>query len=87
MLNHRRPDDRPEDDENFVFVTDGIEAAVAKAKELAGDKNVGVNGGQMARQCLDAGLLECKRDPTDAGIARGRDGIFAGRAHKAQENG
>ena len=58
VLTHRRPDDRPEDDENFVFVTDGIEAAVAKAKELAGDKNVAVNGGQMARQCLEAGLLD-----------------------------
>jgi dihydrofolate reductase len=53
---HRRPDDRPEDDDNFVFVT--IEAAVAKAKELAGDKNVVVNGGQMARQCLEAGLFD-----------------------------
>jgi N-acetylglucosamine-6-phosphate deacetylase len=50
VLTHRRPDDRPADDEDFVFVTDGIEAAVAKAKELAGDKNVAVNGGQMARQ-------------------------------------
>lgn len=58
VLTHERPEDRPEDDENFVFVTDGIEAAVAKAKELAGDKNVGVNGGQMARQCLEAGLLD-----------------------------
>jgi dihydrofolate reductase len=58
VLTHRRPDDRPEDDENFVFVTDGIEAAVAKAKDLAGDKNVAVNGGQMARQCLAAGLLD-----------------------------
>ena len=58
VLTHRRPDDRPEDDENFVFVTDGIEAAVAKAKELAGDKNVAVNGGQMARLCLEAGLLD-----------------------------
>jgi dihydrofolate reductase len=48
----------PEDDGNFVFVTDGIEAAVAMAKELAGDKNVAVNGGQMARQCLEAGLLD-----------------------------
>ena len=57
VLTHHRPDDRP-DDENFVFVTDGIEAAVAKAKELAGDKNVGVNGGEMARQCLEAGLLD-----------------------------
>ncbi len=58
VVTHQRPDDRPEDDENFVFVTDGIEAAVAKAKELAGEKNVGVNGGQMARQCLEAGLLD-----------------------------
>lgn len=58
VLTHQRPEDRPEDDENFVFVTEGIEAAVAKAKELAGDKNVGVNGGQMARQCLEAGLLD-----------------------------
>ncbi|MEU6882425.1 dihydrofolate reductase family protein [Streptomyces sp. NPDC046712] len=58
VLTHRRPDDRPEDDENFVFVTDGIEAAVARARQLAGDKNVVVNGGQMARQCLEAGLLD-----------------------------
>ena len=58
VLTHGRPDDRPKDDENFVFVTDGIEAAVAKARELAGDKNVAVNGGQMARQCLEAGLLD-----------------------------
>ena len=39
-------------------MTDGFEAAVAKAKELAGDRNVGVNGGQMALQCLEAGLLD-----------------------------
>ncbi len=58
VLTHRRPEDRPEDDENFVFVTEGIEAAVARAKELAGDKNVVVNGGQMARQALEAGLLD-----------------------------
>jgi dihydrofolate reductase len=58
VLTHRLPQDRPAEDENFVFVTEGIEAAVAKAREIAGDKNVGVNGGQMARQCLDAGLLD-----------------------------
>jgi dihydrofolate reductase len=58
VLTHRRPADRPEDDENFVFVTDGIEAAVAKATELAGGRNVAVNGGQMARQALEAGLLD-----------------------------
>jgi dihydrofolate reductase len=58
VLTHRPPEDRPLADENFVFVTEGIEAAIAKAKELAGDKNVGVNGGQMARQALEAGLLD-----------------------------
>jgi len=58
VLTHHPPQDRPAADENFVFVTEGIEAAVAKAKEIAGDKNVVVNGGQMARQCLEAGLLD-----------------------------
>ena len=58
VLTHNPPQDRPRADENFVFVTDGIEAAVAKAKEIAGDRNVAVNGGQMARQALEAGLLD-----------------------------
>jgi hypothetical protein len=51
-------DDRPEGDENFVFVTTGIQDAVAKAKEIADGKDVGVNGGEIARQCFDAGLLD-----------------------------
>jgi len=58
VLTHEPPPDRPAADENFVFVTEGIQAAVAKAKEIAGDRNVVVNGGQMARQCLEAGLLD-----------------------------
>jgi len=37
---------------------DQIEAAVAAAQEIAGDKGVGVNGGEMARQALEAGLLD-----------------------------
>ena len=59
VLTHRPPEDRPQADENYVFVTEGIEAAIARAKEIAGDdRNVGVNGGQMARQALEAGLLD-----------------------------
>jgi len=46
----------PRSDDNFVFVTEGIEAAVATAKEIAGDKSVAVNSGQMARQAPEAGL-------------------------------
>jgi dihydrofolate reductase len=58
VLTHDPPGDRPRADDNFVFVTDGIEAAVGKAKEIAGDKTVAVNSGQMARQALEAGLLD-----------------------------
>jgi dihydrofolate reductase len=58
VLTHNPPADRPAADENFVFVTEGIEAAVAKAREIAGDKNVVVNSGQMAQQALDAGLID-----------------------------
>ena len=58
VLTHEPPDDRPAADENFVFVTEGIEAAVAKAREIAADRGVAVNGGQMARQALEAGLLD-----------------------------
>ena len=58
VLTHRPPTDRPQADENFVFVSGGIEEAVAKATEIAGDKDVAVNGGQMAKQALEAGLLD-----------------------------
>jgi dihydrofolate reductase len=58
VLTHTPPADRPLEDENFVFVTEGIEAAVSKAQELAGGKEVGLNGGQIARQALEAGLVD-----------------------------
>jgi len=57
VLTHNPPqgwDDNP----NFFFVTEGIEAAVDKARQISGDKIVGVNGGVIARQCLNAGLLD-----------------------------
>jgi dihydrofolate reductase len=46
------------EDAPFHFVGDGIESAVAKAKEIAGDKIVGVASPDITRQCLDAGLLD-----------------------------
>jgi len=58
VLTHNPPADRPLEDENFAFVTGGVEAAVAKARELAGGKVVGLNGGQIARQALEAGLVD-----------------------------
>jgi dihydrofolate reductase len=45
-------------DAPFFFVTDGVEAAVHKARELAGDRTVAVGGGTIAGQCLELGLLD-----------------------------
>ena len=43
----------------FTFVNDGVESAVARAKETAGGKDVLVAGGaSIAQQCLRAGLLD-----------------------------
>ncbi|MGC1210005.1 MAG: dihydrofolate reductase family protein [Micromonospora sp.] len=43
----------------FHFVTDGIEAALARARAAAGDRVVSVAGGASAvRQCLAVGLLD-----------------------------
>jgi dihydrofolate reductase len=58
VVTHSVPEGWPRDDAPFTFVTDGIERAIEQAKELAGDKVVGVNGGTIASQCLDAGLLD-----------------------------
>jgi dihydrofolate reductase len=58
VVTHSVPEGWPREDAPFTFVTDGIESAIEQAKALAGDKVVGVNGGTIARQCLDAGLLD-----------------------------
>jgi dihydrofolate reductase len=43
----------------YTFVTDGIEAALERARAAAGDKNVGIWGGaNIIRQYLKAGLLD-----------------------------
>jgi dihydrofolate reductase len=42
----------------FSFVTDGVEAAVAKAREIAGESTVAVAAGTIAGQCLELGLLD-----------------------------
>ena len=45
--------------DRFHFVTDGVGAAVAAAREVAGDKDVVVmGGGEVIRQALDEGLLD-----------------------------
>ena len=58
VLTHSVPDGWERDGEWFTFVSDGIEAAIEKARELAGGKGVGLNSGTIASQALNAGLLD-----------------------------
>lgn len=60
VVTHQVPTDwvAAHPDAPFFFVNDGLEAAVVRAKELAGDRDVLVSGGTTARQCLDLDLLD-----------------------------
>ena len=58
ILTHKPPDDAPIGKSKLVFVTDGIESAVAKAKALASGKDVRVAGASVAQQALRAGLVD-----------------------------
>jgi dihydrofolate reductase len=42
----------------FTFVTDGIETALARAREAAGDKRIGLMGADIDQQFLAAGLVD-----------------------------
>ncbi len=45
-------------DAPFTFVTDGLPAAIERARAIAGDRNVCVTPGKLASQCLELGLLD-----------------------------
>ena len=42
----------------FTFVTDGVESALAQAREVAGGKRIGLMGADVPRQFLAAGLVD-----------------------------
>jgi len=58
VVTHDVPAGWPRPGSTVEFVTDGIEAAVARAKAAAGSKSVGVHGADTIQQCLNAGLLD-----------------------------
>ena len=61
VLTHHPPSVAPKQDEHltFMFVTDGVESAVAQAKAAARDKAVQAVGGvSIAQQLLGAGLVD-----------------------------
>ena len=58
VVTHEVPDGWPRPGSTVHFDTDGVESAVARAKEAAGQGSVGVHGANTIQQCLDAGLLD-----------------------------
>jgi dihydrofolate reductase len=57
VVTHTTPEGWPRDDA-FTFVNDGAEKAVALAREVAGEKSVGLAGPNIIQQCLNAGLVD-----------------------------
>lgn len=58
VVTHHAPTDSPENGV-YTFVTSGIEAALAQAKRVAGEKDVAVMGGaNLGQQYLRAGLID-----------------------------
>ena len=57
VVSHRPPPEDWDPGAPFHFV-DGVEAAVAKAQELAGDRTVEVAAGDVGGQVLAAGLVD-----------------------------
>lgn len=60
VVTHSVPDEwvRAHPGAPFTFVTDGLPAAIERAREIAGDLDVGVSAGKIASQCLELGLLD-----------------------------
>jgi dihydrofolate reductase len=59
LTHHARESVPKEGGTTYHFVTDGIEAALAQAREAAGDKKIQLAGGaQVAQQYMKAGLLD-----------------------------
>jgi dihydrofolate reductase len=58
VLTHTVPDGWDYEGSPFTFITDGVESAVEKARELAGEKDVAVGAASLVQQCLKAGLLD-----------------------------
>jgi dihydrofolate reductase len=57
VVTHSPPADAAERFPNTTFV-DGVEAAIAKAKEIAGDKDVTIASPNVINQALELGLVD-----------------------------
>jgi dihydrofolate reductase len=59
VITHQPPSPLPDGKVRFIFVTDGVGAAINAAKEAAGDRYATIGGGaDVAQQALSAGLVD-----------------------------
>ncbi len=58
VVTHTIPKGWANDGAPFTFVTDGVESAIAQARAVAGNKNVGIGGANVAQQAIRAGLVD-----------------------------
>src|SRR5262245_6137412 len=59
VVTHEVPTDWPYlDTAPFTFVTEGVETAVARAREHCGDRDIALTAGDIGGQALAAGLVD-----------------------------
>jgi dihydrofolate reductase len=79
LTHHPRPPIEMEGGTVFHFVTDGIEAALKRAVDVAGGKDVRIGGGvSVIRQYLQAGLLDELRLAVSPVLLGRGENLFAG---------
>ena len=79
LTHHPRDPIEMEGGTTFVFVTDGIEAALEKARAAAGDLDVKIGGGvETVRQYLRAGLIDEVQFALSPVVLGQGEAVFAG---------
>ncbi|WP_163268826.1 dihydrofolate reductase family protein [Chelativorans alearense] len=79
LTNHARPPLEMEGGTVFHFVTDGIEAALERAKEAAGGRDIRLGGGASTiRQYLNAGLVDEMQFAISPVLLGSGEPLFAG---------
>jgi dihydrofolate reductase len=58
VVTHTIPQEWVYEGSPFTFVTDGVESAIAQAKQVAGEKNVVISTPTIMQQALKGGLLD-----------------------------
>lgn len=58
IVTHRVPQEWVKEGSPFTFVTDGIENAIKKAQEIAGNKKVIIASANVLQQCIKLGLVD-----------------------------